>query len=183
MSKFKTYLRALEPGDLIYINEWHNDETFFTYTMANKFYISTERDKIWIKNLMTKDSDSIFWVICLRETDEMIGSTSLINIDLRNKKAYVGGITIDKKYQDLKLGFDAFDQVLDYSFNELGLNKLSSGYLDSQLISAHALKKYGFVEELLLREEIYKLGKFHNVVVVSFLASEYRAAMEKANTK
>jgi RimJ/RimL family protein N-acetyltransferase len=113
----------------------------------------------------------------------MIGSTSLINIDLRNKKADIGGITIDKKYQDLKLGFDAFDQVLDYSFNELGLNKLSSGYLDSQMITAHGLKKYGFVEELLLREEVYKLGKFHNVVVVSFLASEYRAAMEKVNPR
>ena len=174
MENFKTYLRALEPGDWQMINNWHNDDEVFINTMANKYFISTERDKKWSRDLMVKDSDSIFWAICLKENDKMVGSTSLINIDLRNKKAFVGGINIDKPYQDLKLGFDAFDQVLNYCFNELGLNKLLSAVLDTQEITSHGLRKYGFKQESVLREEIYKLGKFHDVIVFSFLAEEYQ---------
>lgn len=181
MSNFKTYLRALEPGDWQLFNKWHNDDEVFMHTMANKYFISGERDKRWSKELMVKDSDSIFLAVCLKENDIMVGSTSLINIDLRNKKAFVGGINIDKPYQDLKLAFDAFDQVLEYSFNELGLNKLLSVVLDTQEITAHGLRKYGFKEESVLREEIYKLGKFHDVIVFSFLASEYREMIQRKN--
>lgn len=179
MSNKKTYLRALEPSDYEIINKWHNDEKIFSRTMANKFFISTERDKEWVKKLIMDDSNFLFLAICLKETDEMIGNLSLTNIDLRNRKAYIGGINIDQKYQNQKLGFDAFDQFLDYAFLEMGLNKLNTGYLDSHKVTAYSLSRYGFVEELRLREEVYKLGKFHDVIVVSLLASEYKGHVGK----
>ncbi len=177
MKNYRTYLRAIEPGDWSLLNKWHVDEEVYQTTMANKFFISPERDKTWANNLMINNSDSIFWAICLCDTNEMIGCTSLVNIDQLNKKAYIGGITIDQQFQDLKLGFDSFDQVLDYAFNELVLNKLSSGYLVSQMKTAHGLRKYGFKEEFRLREEIYKLGKYHDVIVVSFLSSDFKDKM------
>jgi len=179
MSEKKTYLRALEPTDYEIINKWHNDEKIFSRTMANKFFISTERDKAWVQKLIMDDSKVMFLAICLKETDKMIGSLSLVNIDLRNRKAYIGGITIEQEYQHQKLGFDAFDQFLDFAFLEMGFNKLNTGYLDSHVVTAYSLKKYGFVEELRLREEVYKLGKFHDVIVVSLLASEYKGHVSK----
>ncbi len=179
MSQMKTYLRAYEPSDWSLLNKWHNDENVFSNTMANKYFISSERDKVWAKNTMIKDSENIFWAICFCDNDEMIGSTSLLNIDLRNKKANIGGITIDQKYQDQKYGLEATFQVFEYAFNELGLNKISAAFLDTQTITAHGAKKFGFVEELRLREEIYKLGRFHDVIVASLFASVFNSGLGK----
>ncbi|NJO91552.1 MAG: GNAT family N-acetyltransferase, partial [Chloroflexia bacterium] len=97
MNDYKTYLRAVEPEDIEKINKYHNDEKVFSSTMANKFFISLERDKVWAKNIMFDDSKANYWSICLKENDRMIGFTSLINIDLRNRNAYVGGITVDQE--------------------------------------------------------------------------------------
>ena len=123
MKEYKTYLRAIEPEDIEKINEWHNDEKIFSRTMGNKFFISLERDKAWAKKIMMDDSKVIFWAICLKDSGQMIGSTSITDIDLRNRKAYVGGITVQQEYQNQKLGFDAFEQVLNYCFYDLGLNR------------------------------------------------------------
>jgi RimJ/RimL family protein N-acetyltransferase len=174
MNDYKTYLRALEPEDIEKINEYHNNETVFSRVMANKFFISLERDKAWAKKLMMDDKEAIYWSICLRENDKMVGYTSLINIDLRNRKAYIGGVTIDQEYQNQKLAQDAYEQVFNYGFYELGLNKMNTGYLEDHIVSEIIFMKFGFVKEMLLREEIYKLGKFHNVVIVSVLSSEYK---------
>lgn len=175
MALKNTYIRALELDDCRKINKWHNDESIFSTIMANKYFISYERDKRWIQKLIMEDKQMIFWAICLNETHEMIGFTSLIEIDLLNKKAKVGGLTIDPYYQNQKMGYDAFDQVLDYAFLELGLNKISAGYLDSQKITEKSLNRYGFITESRLRQEIYKLGRFHDVVVASLLANEYKS--------
>ncbi|NJO93010.1 MAG: GNAT family N-acetyltransferase, partial [Chloroflexia bacterium] len=67
------------------------------------------------------------------------------------------------------------EQVFNYGFYELGLNKISTGYLESHRVTDLSLKKFGFVREILLRDEVYKLGKFHNVVVASLLASEFKS--------
>ncbi len=173
MNEYQTYLRAVEPEDIEKINQYHNDEKVFSSTMANKFFISLERDKVWAKNLMLDDSKAVYWSVCLKENDNMIGFTSLINIDLRNRKAYIGGMTIDREYQNKKLSLDAIEQVFNYGFHELGLNKISTGYLETHRVTEISLRKFGFVKEMLLREEVYKLGKFHNVIIASLLASEY----------
>ncbi|MFN8258882.1 MAG: GNAT family protein [Bacteroidales bacterium] len=170
----KTYLRALEYKDLDKLNEWHNDELIFPYITANKYFISKARDEKWIRHVMLNDSNNLYLAICFKETDEMIGYTSLLDIDYRNSKAIVGGWTMDRTYQRRQIGVDAWLQYLSMAFNDFGLNRLVTAYLESNIVTARHMKTHGFKVESILREEVYKAGKYHNVVVVSILSSEYK---------
>ncbi|OQY05509.1 MAG: hypothetical protein B6I20_01125 [Bacteroidetes bacterium 4572_117] len=174
MKEYKTYLRALEIDDYIKIHKWHEDKKVYSRITGNKFFIAKVRDKEWIESVVLGDPKRMFWAICLKENDEMMGYTSLRDIDWRNRKAAIGGITIGREYQNLGLGLDAFDQVLKYIFNELGFHKLHTKYLESHLVTAHSIKKFGFKKEAILRNHVFKLGKYHNVEIASLLRHEHK---------
>jgi len=116
----------------------------------------------------------MYWVVCLKKSGEMIGYMSLFNIDWRNRKADIGGITIGREYQNLGLGLVSIDIVLKYIFNDLGLRKLFARYLESHLVTtARIIRKFGYKEEILFRDEVYKLGKYHNVIGASLLKRDF----------
>ncbi len=179
MESNKTYLRALESGDYKMLNEWHNDEKIFPFITANKYFISSARDEKWIREVILNDTKNLYLAICYKENDEMIGYTSLLDIDYKNSKALIGGWTMDRKYQRRQIGVDAWLQFLDFVFNDLGLNRLVTAYLEENIVTARHMKTHGFKVECLLRDEVYKLGKFHNVVTVSLLASEQKAKSQQ----
>ncbi|MEN8121646.1 MAG: GNAT family protein [Bacteroidota bacterium] len=183
MIKYKTYLRALELDDYIKINKWHQEYKIYSRVTGNKYFIAKARDKEWVKSVVLHDSNKKYWAICLKENDEMIGYFSVIDIDWRNRKANIGGITIGQEYQNLRMGHDALDQVLKYVFNELGLNKLYTTYLENHIVTGRGIKKFGFKEEVLLREEVYKLGKYHNVIIASLLRKEYITLEQQLSNK
>jgi RimJ/RimL family protein N-acetyltransferase len=173
MAKHEIYIRALEIDDYVNINKWHKDKKVYSRITANKYYIAEARDKEWIKKVVLGDPSKMYWAICLKESDEMMGYMSLYNIDWRNKKADVGGITIGREYQNLGLGLESMDVVLKYIFYDFGLRKLFARYLETHLVTAHSIKKFGYKEEILFREDVYKLGKYHNVIGASILKKDF----------
>ncbi len=172
------YLRALEVSDYESVNTLRDDEGVFSNIMGNKYYISKEREKKWIGTLLLDDY-KIYCAICLKNDNKTIGFCSISDIDWRNRKAKVGGMTINNKYRNNGYGIEALKLILYYVFNELGLNKLVVSYKENNKVTAHGIKKLGFIKEVLLREHIYKQGKFYNVVKVAILESEYRKIENK----
>jgi [ribosomal protein S5]-alanine N-acetyltransferase len=170
----KVFLRAFEPEDYLLINKWRRNDDFYQLTMANKYFISQERDKEWVKEKSIDDRKEIYLAICLVSNNEMIGYLSIKNIDWRNRKAMWGGITIGEvDNQRQGLAYDASILMFNYIFDELGLNKFYGYWLESHLPSIKLAIKLGFVQEGVLRDEAYKLGKFHNAILFSILKSEY----------
>ena len=177
MKQNTLYLRALEPGDYEKFHAWHNDKKIYSRTMANKFYISRERDRSWIKDI-NDSPNSLYLAICLIENDQMIGTVSLINIDHLNRKAYIGGIILDQGHHGTLIPRIAFELFLEHVFLNMNINKLYSGYLETNLGSKLNLVNYGFKVEMKLREEVFKMGKYHDVLVSSLLASEFKIREE-----
>ena len=175
MAKHEIYIRALEVEDYFNINKWHKDEKLFSTITSNKYFIAGVRDKKWMEKLVLREANSMYWAICIKKTREMMGYMSLHNIDWRNRKSDVGGITIGPEYQNLGLGMAAIDRVLKYIFYDLGLRKLFARYLESHSITGHVIKKFGYKDEIFFRESVYKLGKFHNVIGASLLKRDFKS--------
>ena len=173
LTDFKIFLRALEVSDYETINDLRDDEGVFSNIMGNKYYISKEREKKWIGELFFDDT-KIYWAICLNTSNKLIGFCCIADIDWRNRKAKVGGMTINNEYRNKGFGIESLKLIMNYVFNELGLNRLTIVYKKNNKITEHGINKLGFKKELLLRENIYKQGKFQNVVKVAILESEYR---------
>ena len=171
--KNRIYLRAFEISDLETLNKLRNDEDSFLYTLGNKYYISKEYDKKWIEDKIFNNSLQIYLAICLDETKEIIGYTSINDIDYRNRKAQWGGIVIDKNYAGKGIATDVGKQVLTFVFEEIGLNRLYAFVNEIHKASLRMTEKLGFKNEGIMRDFSYKQNRFHNAIILSILKKEY----------
>jgi RimJ/RimL family protein N-acetyltransferase len=107
---------------------------------------------------------------------------------LKSDETLIGSISLGttKPHRRAELGYwvgvphwgrgyctEAAIAIIKYGFDELGLHKVTSRYMAGNPASGHVMQKAGMVQEGLLREEVLKDGKFHDLVVYGLLASEF----------
>ena len=173
--KMKVYLRAFETTDLELLNQWHNDEEINLLTTGRKYFVSSEYDKKWLENKMFDNNSQVYCAICETESKKMIGYTGLTEIDYVNRKAFWGGLVIgDKAARNKGFATSASIQILKYGFCELGLNKIWAYWLDEHKTALFTTgKMLGFVKEGLLRQDVFKGNKFHDVIIMSLLKADF----------
>jgi ribosomal-protein-alanine N-acetyltransferase len=170
----RVYLRALDIEDHMLINKWRNDAEIQSLTAGNRYYVSLAMEKRWVEEKALDNSKNVYWAICLSITGEMIGYTSVNNIDWRNRKAEWGGIVIgESAHRSKGYASEAAFLMMEYVFCELGLHRFWGHWLEDHTASVLMGKKLGFKEEGMLRDDVYKDGAFHNVVTMSILESEF----------
>ena len=180
----KIFLRAFEPDDLKLINEWHNDEDINSQTGGVKYFVSSFYDKKWLEDKMLNNRDNVYCAICEHESAKMVGYISLNNIDYRNRKADWGGIVLgDKTKRSKGYASEASFQILKYGFEELGLNKVTGYWLESNTASIIIGKLFGFRKEGTLRQDVFKNGEFRDVTVMSIIKEEYQVLKENFGNK
>lgn len=170
----RIYLRAFEIDDYKLISQWRHDEEINNLVCGNRYFISSEREKKWVEQKIFDDRDNIYCAVCLKEDNTMIGYISIIRIDLRNRKAEWGGVTIgDKTMWGKGYATEAAKLMLQYVFNELPINKFQACVLDSHKVTEKMFSTLGFTKDGVFRQEVYKDGQFHDIYLYSMLRDEY----------
>lgn len=166
------YLRALE-FDYKLINQWRNDEYLRKFLGGNVFFVSSEREKKFVESKIFNDEKDIYFAICDRSNNEMIGYCSISNIDLRNLTAEWSGTLIGKK-ECLGKGYgeESAKLMLRFLFEQYPIHKCYTSCLQEHPATIKLFEKLGFKQEGILRDNIYKNGKFKNVVLYSILREE-----------
>lgn len=172
MLKSKTiFLRAIEEKDLSLIASWRSSaeiyESFHEYTT-----ISLLQQFKWYESQLSNSSEINF--IIASPDGKAIGTVSIYRIDSRNRKAEWGRLLIgDKNYRQQGIGSVVGFLIMEYAFEHLNLHKLYCEVLDNNAVAISLYKKLGFHEEGILREHIFKSGRYMNVLVHSILSAEY----------
>jgi RimJ/RimL family protein N-acetyltransferase len=65
--------------------------------------------------------------------------------------------------------------ILDYAFNHLNLHKIWSEILADNEAPLRLHRWTGFTEEVILREQVFKDGRYRDVVRIGILADEFAA--------
>ena len=68
---------------------------------------------------------------------------------------------------------EAVEAMIKFGFEDYGLNRIVAKVIKGNVGSIKVLQKLGFVQEGILRENLYKNGQFHDVMLFSVLKSEY----------
>ncbi|MHA1285664.1 MAG: GNAT family N-acetyltransferase [Promethearchaeota archaeon] len=179
MKSFRVYLRALEPDDYKVTIKWRNDDEIWSMVGGPKYYVSSEYEKQWINNAIHNQNE-IRLGICLKENDELIGLSSIIDIDWINKSAHCPSMIGEKKYWGKGFGTEARLLLLQFAFYERGFERIWALILENNISSLRMIEKCGYKKEGLLRNSVYKNGRFQNQVVMSILREEFDAiAKEK----
>ena len=168
----KVRLIAMEAEHVEMLRELANDPEFEKMVVGWSFPISRTDQAKWFEGCKN-DLSAIRYVISTAE-DGPVGSIGLRNIDWKNGTAEGGGMRIAKKeIRTRGLATDAWMTLMRYCFEELRLNRVVGSALVYNKASQKVCERVGFKQEGLMRQAVYKNGRFHDVILYACLRSDY----------
>ena len=118
-----------------------NDEEIQRQISSKKMNITKESELDWIKSKLEKD-DKIFTIL-EKNSKKFVGNIELKDYDGKTAEL---GIVITPQMQGKHYGPEAEKRMIEYAFNELGLEYLIAVVFDFNERSIHCAKKQGFTE-------------------------------------
>ena len=122
----------------------------------------------WI-NFHNNNHSEVLLVIEDRSVGRLIGHVGLYKIDKVAKKTELGILIADDESRGKGYGTKVTKLMVNYAFNELGLHKVTAEVLSENLPSISMFKKCGFLVDGCLRDDIFKNGRFYDVLCMSIL--------------
>ena len=174
-------LRAIEHEDLHTLHGWANDPVTQDGIGEIHFPSSLDLHEAWFANLKSDHLNQRLVV----ETPEraIIGLSSIIKIDWRNRHAWHGLVIGDSSHRGKGYGIDAIMATMRYAFDELGLERLDGSMIEynSQSIATYCGPKLGWREEGRKKNYFYRKGRFWEQVIVGVTRADYQAVVAATN--
>jgi len=142
---------------------WRNDPGVARY-MYHSEPISREVHDAWFTRLLLAQ-DRKGWAILM--DDKPVGALFVDNLDMDNGRASWAFYLADPSTRGHGVGSAVEYLVLEYAFTELRLHKLCCEVLSFNQAVVAMHKKFGFVEEGLLREHWLRDGEWLDVHVLA----------------
>jgi len=169
------FFRTFEEEDIDAIYRWKNDDELNKLTVGLNRKVCRDDVAKWVRSKMPHNPYEVYWAICANdETKKIIGYAQLTEIHFINSSANFSGIMIgDRSYQDGFAWLETYLFIMEYAFERLGLNRLYGssiiGHKDSNNIGRLLL----WTREGIMRQAVYKNGRFYDEAIGSILKSEY----------
>lgn len=167
------YLRMFEKADLPFIHKLRTDEENFSLTLRVKEFASIEDSESWLEHKMRKNERYKYFAICLKDTHEVVGFTSINNIDLINRKVEWGGLVIAREYASKGYGKQTGKLLLDYLYGDLGMQVVYAYVQEDNIGSQRLGDVAGFKKTGYIPDFIYKNYKYYSVYIYALTRPEY----------
>lgn len=143
----KIFLKNLCPEDVTqaYV-DWMNDPEVVQFTESRFSSYTIKNIREFVQACET-DSDVLLLGIFDSATEWHIGNIKLGPINRRHLLGDIGIIVGRREFWGKGIATKAISLLRDYAFSEIGLHKLTAGCYSTNLGSAKAFKKAGFVLE------------------------------------
>ena len=168
-------LRAIERADLPTLQKWANDPVTQDGIGEIHFPSSLDFHETWFANLKTDRLNQRF--VVETPSGEIIGISSIVNIDWRNRHAWHGLVIGDSSHRGKGYGVDAIMATMRYAFDELDLERLDGSMIEynAQSIATYCGPKLGWREEGRKKNYFYRKGRFWDQVIVGVTRADYLA--------
>ena len=170
-------LRAYEKSDLDAIMKWINDEEvtdFLAGGMLTYPVSSLAEEKFIEAAAKSSDTGKSFAIETIAER-KYIGGVSFHAINWLNRSAGLGITIGDKSFWGRGYGTDAMRVMMRMGFDKMNLHRLWLHVYDYNPRAIASYDKCGFKREGVLRQDRFYRGRYHDSIVMSILADEYRA--------
>lgn len=167
----KITLRFIEPDDLEAIREMSNDSEQEYMIGGWSLPAAKKHQEEWYQRILG-DKNNIRFAIDY--SGSFVGLVTLTDIDWKNRRAKSGiRLTLNAPKRQ-GIATDALITMLDYAFEELNLHRIYATIIEHNQASRKLHAKCGYREEGLLRQSVYKRGRYHNELQLSILKSEFK---------
>ena len=165
---------VLEDVEAVYRN-WASDDEVTKFLMWNSHKdLDITRFVVddWVNSY--KNSDFYQWAIVLKdEGNEPIGSIGVVKEDENISMVHIG-YCIGKKYWNKGITSEALKSVIEYFFNEVGVNRIESRHDVNNPNSGKVMKKCGMKYEGTLRQSDINNQGICDTCYYAILKSDYK---------
>ena len=161
----KVQLEPIRLSDTELIVKWRNTES-----VRNKFIFqdtfTKEIHENWM-NTKVASGEVVQFIIYELETKKAIGSVYLRDIDNKNRKAEYGIFIGEESARGMGYGKESAELICKYAFEELGMHKIFLRVFADNQQAIGSYLKAGFVQEALLKDEIYQKGNYRDIILMA----------------
>lgn len=166
----RIYLSPRNVEDVEIFTEWMNDFYITDYTGRSYSTITLQEEKAYLEK--EQNNKNVFAIIDL-QTDEVIGTVGLHEINNINRTATLGIFIGNKEYWSKGYGTEAIQLVLDFGFNYLNLNNIDLALMEFNQRALKCYEKCGFKEIGRKRKCNFVNGKYYDSILMDILAEEF----------
>lgn len=171
-------LRFLENKDAPFMLEWMKDAEVHSQFRFDSTEITMDSVNEFINKSRDTRENAHFAIA--NNDDEYLGTVSLKNIDYSAKNAEYA-IAIRRLAQGKGIGYFATEQILEYAFCTLKLERVYLNVFSDNKKAINLYKKIGFVYEGESKNHICSHGRLHSLVWFRMMREEYESR-KKRNT-
>ncbi|MDM5188710.1 GNAT family N-acetyltransferase [Bacillus sp. DX4.1] len=143
---------------------------YYGMNSLTKFGQASRMIESFSKNYFEKSA--IRWGIVVKETGAFIGTAGLNNLQLWSKRSEIG-YELHPSYWGKGYASEAVQQIVTYSFQELGLFRIGAITYPENVASSSMLSKLGFQKEGLLRGYINQGNRQRDAFIYSMLLTDW----------
>ena len=168
----KVYLRPLEREDAPLFVPWLNDAAV-TRTLEI-FYrpINLQTELDFIDNVYKSEHDIVLGIVP-KDTDTLIGVTGLHRLEFKHRRAVFAICIGEKGAWGKGYGSETTALMTGYAFETLNLNRVGLEVYEDNEPGIKAYEKVGFKREGILRQMMYREGRYWNKLIMSILREEW----------
>ncbi len=169
----KVRIRAYKKEDVPLAQKFLNDaETKKFLTPGIPYPFTLEEEYKWFEN-QSAFNDAYNFAIETIEDSKYIGGCGVNRLDWKNSVATVGIFIGDKNYWGKGYGTDAMKVLVKFIFEQMNINKVKLFVYSFNERAVKSYEKCGFVREGVLRQEMFRDGKYNDEYVMGILRDEY----------
>jgi RimJ/RimL family protein N-acetyltransferase len=167
----QTILRPLNvETDLEIVTRWVNDPDVRQYVGVN-WPMSLAAERAWFEQRQNDQNNLVLGIETL--DGRLIGVMNLHGLDRVNRQGTTGALLGEKAYWGKGLGSDAKMALLEYAFMVLNLRRINSEVIAYNKRSLKYSLKCGYKVEGVIRQVLYRKGRYWNRYQLGLLKSEW----------
>lgn len=167
--RLRAYTREDLPLALAFVNDFEVSEGLQPGFL---FPLRKEDEDKWYESLNPHSKESYSFAIEAKSDKNYLGGCGIDTINVKNHTATIG-IFLGKQHWRKGYGSDALSILINFCFEEVNLNKVKLNVFSYNKKAIQCYEKIGFKTEGVLRQEIYRHGKYHDNIAMGLLRSEW----------
>ena len=168
-------LRPREPSDAEIILPWLNDPEVKRF-LGGRYPWSLAAEQEWLRGRTAKPADFNELSLLIETRDgRAIGTVGIGAITPENREATLGIMIGEKDCWSHGYGTDTIVALLRFAFAEMNLHRVQLEVFADNTRGIACYRKCGFVEEVRLRQDRYRLGARVDALVMGVLKAEFEA--------
>ncbi|GAJ97616.1 LOW QUALITY PROTEIN: GCN5-related N-acetyltransferase [Geomicrobium sp. JCM 19055] len=169
----RLHLRKFTVHDAEIYHAWRTDEQVMKTTSLSLDDFTFEETKQFVQQVLVGHPQSKTYMIVNTESNTPIGVISLIHMDTKNRNAEMIIDIGEKEYWGSGYGFEAVNVLLTYAFLEQNIHRISLNVFAFNERAIRLYERIGFQQEGRSREAIFRDGRYHDIIQMGLLQTEF----------